>query len=874
MSARILIVEDERVTAEDLRDILTDLGYSVTAAVSNGADAIAQAETEPAGHRLDGHPYPGRDGRHGSGSGTAGALQYSGDLPDGARRQTPPWGGPRTPEPLGYITKPFQEAALHASIEIALHSHREELKAREKEELLASTLRAISEGVISIDRRGTITLFNPAAEAWTGRSSQEALGQPVDKIFQAVAGPSGDKVRKPWEQVLSDGSLQDLPAGAILVSSDGERRPISGSVAPIRDHNGAVAGAVMVFGRASERGVPNRPATYGSAPANNGIQLGILQDDRRVACYETGAHVRARVAQSEVSTVLLEGESGTGKDVLAQFLHYYGRRHEGPFVALNCAAIPETLLESELFGYERGAFTDARAAKAGILEVASSGSIFLDEIAEMPLTVQAKLLRVLEEQCFRRLGGVRDIQVDVRVVAATNRRLSDAIEEGRFRLDLYYRLNVIQVSLPALRERKEDILPLVEHFIHLYNGKFKRNIQGISHTAAAALMSHAWPGNVRELRNVVERAMVLEESERIQSSSLYIDSNGGGPEPFQHGAGGGARSPLSSEPGGSREEPGIEGASESQRQPNARGGYPGHHTRHAALQDEEVQFALVSERVNDVVHADPDSQRRILFRILRIIGPFPGIADIGIKRHGHHDAAFVVHDPAPVRSGTVVAIRGAAPDGPLARNLITVVQVVNGVKDGIGIGNFDHGPVGENQPHGFVEAIPLFGAPKIVQHEKAAAQQVLAEFLDLAIGQLPIPHFAGVEPGPVVNVVAIVQIDGLLDGACRYAGQAAQGEGEMPVGPRIILSPTGAAFQPRGPRAVTVVAPETRVGMLGIHQAREDPFGLLLPILRHLHVVVRFHAAIETPGPLEAIQRQRKRDSRAQTQRSSESHRT
>ena len=145
----------------------------------------------------------------------------------------------------------------------------------------------------------------------------------------------------------------------------------------------------------------------------------------------------------------------------------------------------------------------------------------------MPLTVQAKLLRVLEDQCFRRLGGVRDIQVDVRVLAATNRKLTDAIEEGRFRLDLYYRLNVIQVSLPALRERKEDILPLAEHFIHVYNGKFKRNIQGVSHAAAAALMSHAWPGNVRELRNVVERAMVLEESDRIQSSSLYIAANGG-----------------------------------------------------------------------------------------------------------------------------------------------------------------------------------------------------------------------------------------------------------------------------------------------------------------------------------------------------------
>ena len=528
MSARILIVEDEQVTAEDLRDTLSGLGYTVSAAVSNGADAIAQARDDaPDIVLMDIRIRGDMDGAE-----TARVLRERFGIPVvylTAHADNETLGRAKEAEPLGYIMKPFQEASLHAGIEMALHKHREERKARKKEELLASTLRAISDGVISIDERGTITLFNPAAEAWTGRHSREALGQPVDQVFQTVAGLSGDKVRNPWEQVLSDGSLRDLPGGAILVSSAGERHPISGSVAPIRDHNGTVAGAVMVFGRPSQRGVPNRPATYGSAPANNGIQLGSFKMIAVSPAMKQVLTFAQRVAQSEVSTVLLEGESGTGKDVLAQFLHYYGRRHEGPFVALNCAAIPETLLESELFGYERGAFTDARTAKAGILEVASSGSIFLDEIAEMPLTVQAKLLRVLEEQCFRRLGGVRDIQVDVRVVAATNRRLSDAIEEGRFRLDLYYRLNVIQVSLPALRERKEDILPLVDHFIHLYNGKFKRNIQGISHTAAAALMSHAWPGNVRELRNVVERAMVLEESERIQSSSLYIDSNSGGP---------------------------------------------------------------------------------------------------------------------------------------------------------------------------------------------------------------------------------------------------------------------------------------------------------------------------------------------------------
>jgi PAS domain S-box-containing protein len=528
MSARILIVEDERVTAEDLRDTLTELGYSVTAAVSSGADAIAQVEANPPDIALMDIRIQGEM----DGTATALVLRERFNIPViylTAHADSPTVARAKDSGPLGYIIKPFQEAALHASIEIALHRHAEELKAREKEDLLVSTLSAISEGVISMDVRQAITLFNPAAEAWTGRSAREALGRRVDEIFQAVAGPSEGNAGKAWEQVLSDGSLQDLPAGSFLVSSQGEKRSISGSVAPIRDHQGAVAGAVLVFGRAGQQRTPSPPVAALGTLADDGVDLGGF---KMIAASPVMKQVLAfarRVAQSEVSTILLEGESGTGKDVLAQFLHYYGRRHEGPFVALNCAAIPETLLESELFGYEKGAFTDARAAKAGILEIASSGSIFLDEIGEMPLTVQAKLLRVLEEQCFRRLGGVKDIQVDVRVVAATNRRLTDAIEEGRFRLDLYYRLNVIQVSLPALRDRKEDILPLAQHFIQMYNLKFKRNIQGISHAAAAALMSHAWPGNVRELRNVIERSMVLEESERIQSSSLYLASGGVGP---------------------------------------------------------------------------------------------------------------------------------------------------------------------------------------------------------------------------------------------------------------------------------------------------------------------------------------------------------
>ena len=546
MSARILIVEDERITAEDLRETLTDLGYTVTASVSNGADAIAQAEENvPDLALMDVRIQGSMDGTE-----TARVLRERFNIPViylTAHADSSTVARAKDAEPLGYITKPFQEAALHASIEIALHKHREELKSRGKEELLASTLRAMAEGVISADRAGTITLFNPAAEAWTGQPAHEALGQPVSEVFDVVSATTGEPLALPWAPVFSGGALREIPSNAVLISRSGEKRAISGSIAPIRDHRGAVSGAVLVFGRAAEHlensaGLGEKSAAQPAGEDraadpreplddtldDQGIGLGGFKMVAASPAMKQVLKFARRIAQSEVSTILLEGESGTGKDVLAQFLHYQGRRHEGPFVALNCAAIPETLLESELLGYEKGAFTDARAAKAGILEIASGGSIFLDEIGEMPLTVQVKLLRVLEEQSFRRLGGVRDIQVDVRVMAATNRKLTEAIHEGKFRLDLYYRLNVIQVSLPALRERKEDILPLAEHFVRLYNTKFKRDIQGISHPAGKLLLSHAWPGNVRELRNVVERAMVLEDADRIQSASLQISSNGPG----------------------------------------------------------------------------------------------------------------------------------------------------------------------------------------------------------------------------------------------------------------------------------------------------------------------------------------------------------
>jgi PAS domain S-box-containing protein len=427
-------------------------------------------------------------------------------------------------QPLGYITKPFQEAELHANIEMALYKHAEDRKALDREDWLSSTLGALGEGVISVDRAGAVIVLNSEAEAWTGWTADDALGKTVHEVLLLVDSATGERVPAALEGVLLEGAIGNIGSGVLLVAKGGERRPVEGSIAPIRNHEGAISGAVIVFGSADME--PATPPGGGEPETkdDDGISIGDFKIVASSPKMKAVLRFARRVAESEASTILIEGESGTGKDVIAQFMHHFGNRRKGPFVSLNCAAIPDTLIESELFGYEKGAFTDARTAKAGILEIASGGTIFLDEIGEMPVQLQAKLLRVLEEQTFRRLGGVRDIHVDLRVMAATNRTLVEAIDQGRFRLDLYYRLNVIQVWLPPLRERRDDILPLARYFNGLYSVRFRRHFQGLSRGAEAALLAYEWPGNVRELRNIMERATLLEETDWIQVPSLQLEA--------------------------------------------------------------------------------------------------------------------------------------------------------------------------------------------------------------------------------------------------------------------------------------------------------------------------------------------------------------
>lgn len=229
-----------------------------------------------------------------------------------------------------------------------------------------------------------------------------------------------------------------------------------------------------------------------------------------------------RIADSEANTILIQGESGTGKDLVAKALHYQSRRSRSPFMVLNCAAIPEQLLENELFGHERGAFTDAKTMKKGLFEIADGGTVFFDEISEMHLNLQSKLLRVLEDQTFRRIGGIKDIQADVRVICASNKDLDSMIQEGKFREDLYYRLSVIPIVLPPLRERRDDIPLLVDHFLADYSRRFNKSIKGLTARARQMLEKYNWPGNVRELKNVIERAVILTDEGYIDVDLLPL----------------------------------------------------------------------------------------------------------------------------------------------------------------------------------------------------------------------------------------------------------------------------------------------------------------------------------------------------------------
>jgi PAS domain S-box-containing protein len=372
--------------------------------------------------------------------------------------------------------------------------------------VLEAVFDQLSDGLVLYDRDQIISGVNASAERLFGMTSDEMIGKHCHEVFKCAVCEPG------CGMLVGLNVPANAPLSTVrLHSENGRERLAVIRTTQLYDDHGRFTGVVATIKDVTDEFEPQRREVISESPLMRDVM-----------------HFVRRVAASEATTILIEGENGTGKDLVAKTLHYQSLRQAEPFIAINCAAIPETLLESELFGYEKGAFTDARNQKRGLFELADKGTLFLDEIGEIPLMLQAKLLRVLEDQTFRRLGGLKDISLDLRVVAATNKNLREAVKEGAFRQDLYFRLNVIHLTIPALRERPEDILPLTKFFIEHYNQKFKRHIEGVSPEAQRMLQAHDWPGNVRELRNAIERSMILEESAYIQASSLpmAISNNG------------------------------------------------------------------------------------------------------------------------------------------------------------------------------------------------------------------------------------------------------------------------------------------------------------------------------------------------------------
>jgi len=355
-------------------------------------------------------------------------------------------------------------------------------------------LESISDGVFTVDHNWKITSFNRAAEEITGVSREEAIGRHCWEVFKSDMCEGGCALKRTMEENRSF-----VSTSAYIINSRQKRIPITVSTAPLIDDTGEMIGGVETF---RDQSLVEELRKELSARFRMGDMVSASPEMQRLF------NMIPRVAESD-STVLIEGETGTGKELAAQAIHNASTRKNKPFVAINCGALPDTLLESELFGYKAGAFTNASKDKPGHFAMAEGGTVFLDEIGDTSPAFQVKLLRVLEEKTFQPLGGTGKISANVRIIAATNKDLSGMVDEETFRRDLYYRVNVIRLKLPPLRRRKEDIPLLVDAFIEKYNRIRGKSVQDLEQAALEALMAHDYPGNIRELENILEHAFVL-----------------------------------------------------------------------------------------------------------------------------------------------------------------------------------------------------------------------------------------------------------------------------------------------------------------------------------------------------------------------------
>lgn len=369
-------------------------------------------------------------------------------------------------------------------------------------------LESISDGVFTVDEDWCVTSFNRAAVEITGVPREEAIGRRCAEVFRSSM--CGDAC--PLQQTLKTGKPLIGKAGYII-NAEGERVPISISTGVLRDGDGRVIGGVETFRDLSELEALRQELAGKSRIGDLSSHSPLMQ-----RIFE----VLPAIAASP-STVLILGETGTGKEVMARTIHSLSARSKGPFVAVNCGALPDNLLESELFGYKAGAFTGAQKDKPGRFALANGGTLFLDEIGEISTALQVRLLRVLQERCYEPLGGTRSETTNVRIIVATNRDLAELVRQKLFRDDLYYRVNVVRVELPPLRKRKEDIPLLADQFIARFNRLQGKSVRGISADALSLLMAHHWPGNIRELENIIERAFVLCADEMIEMIHLPVE---------------------------------------------------------------------------------------------------------------------------------------------------------------------------------------------------------------------------------------------------------------------------------------------------------------------------------------------------------------
>ncbi len=505
-SERILIIDDTPANISVLFNLLSEEGYKVLIA-EDGESGLKQAEKMPPDLILLDILMPGLNGfetceKFKQQIETAEipiifmtALSETAKIVKGFNLGA-----------TDYITKPFQIEEVLVRVENQLKLQRLKNNLQESEQRLSQTIEGAMDAIIAVNEDGNIVLFNHAAEQAFQHSPDAILGSPIKALFSE----SLNQLFEEYKQQEKTSALW-IPEGHLAQRNDGQFFPLEATLSTTYIAGKALYTFIL-------RDIEARQKSEEQAEKLQNISRYLQEEAQTTGGFKgligaskglrkVMAHIQ-QVAETD-ATVLIAGETGTGKEKIVQLIHQQSLRKDQPLINVNCAAIPENLIESELFGHEKGAFTGAISKKIGRFELANDGTLFLDEIGEMEINLQAKLLRILQEGQFERVGGTETIHVDVRIITATHRNLAQCVKDGTFREDLYYRLNVFPITVPPLRERKQDLEALAQHFLTTYAKKFNKSVDIIPAKFMAALHNYHWPGNVRELQHLIERAVIL-----------------------------------------------------------------------------------------------------------------------------------------------------------------------------------------------------------------------------------------------------------------------------------------------------------------------------------------------------------------------------